>query len=79
MPSHLEYETLRYVSNLMTNIIPVSKANIFGVAGLVIVSIGILLLIQRGIKNNIETIFSVSLSIQNMKLADSWCHSIAQQ
>lgn len=38
-PSYLEIETLYYVEHLMSNIFPVSKAYIFGIAGLVIVSV----------------------------------------
>ena len=37
-PSFLDIETLYYVERLMSNIFPVSKAYIFGVAGLVIIS-----------------------------------------
>ena len=37
-PSYLDVETLYHVQSLMSNIFPVSKANIFGVAGLVIIA-----------------------------------------
>ena len=41
-PSYLDIETLYYVQRLMSNIFPVSKANLFGIAGLVIISVSIL-------------------------------------
>lgn len=41
-PSFLDIETLYYVERLMSNIFPASKFYIFGVAGLVIVSAGVL-------------------------------------
>ena len=41
-PSYLDIETLYYVERLMSNIFPASKFYIFGAAGLVIVSAGIL-------------------------------------
>jgi hypothetical protein len=37
-PSYLHIETLYYVERLMSNIFPVSKAYIFGMAGLFIIS-----------------------------------------
>ena len=42
-PSHLNIETLYYVSRLMSEIFPISKANTFGIAGLAIISIGMLI------------------------------------
>ncbi len=41
-PSYLDMETLYYVERLMSNIFPASKFYIFGIAGLVIISAGIL-------------------------------------
>jgi len=41
-PSYLDIETLYYVQRLMSDIFPVSKAYIFGIAGLIIISVGIL-------------------------------------
>jgi hypothetical protein len=41
-PSYLDIETLYHVERLMANIFPASKFYIFGVAGLVIVSAGVL-------------------------------------
>jgi len=41
-PSYLDVETLYHVERLMSNIFPASKFYIFGVAGLVIVSAGVL-------------------------------------
>lgn len=41
-PSYLDIETLYYVERLMSNIFPASKFYIFGIAGLFIISIGIL-------------------------------------
>ena len=41
-PSYLDIETLYYVERLMSNIFPASKFYIFEIAGLVIVSAGIL-------------------------------------
>ncbi len=41
-PSYLDIETLYYVERLMANIFPASKFYVFGIAGLVIISVGIL-------------------------------------
>ena len=41
-PSYLDIETLYYVQRLMSDIFPMSKAYIFGIAGLAIISVGIL-------------------------------------
>lgn len=41
-PSYLDVETLYYVERLMSDIFPVSKAYIFVIAGLVIISVGLL-------------------------------------
>jgi len=41
-PSYLDLETLYYVERLMSDIFPVSKAYLFGIAGLVIISVGFL-------------------------------------
>jgi len=41
-PSYLDLGTLYHVERIMSNIFPVSKAYIFGIAGLIIVSVGIL-------------------------------------
>jgi len=42
-PSYLDIETLYYIQRLMSNIFPVSRAYVFGIIGLVIISVGILL------------------------------------
>ena len=56
-PSHLDMGTLYRVSELMSDIIPASKANTFGIAGLLIVSIGILtaLLVDRSNEGRAST------------------------
>lgn len=48
-PSFLDIETLYFVERLMSNIFPVSKAYIFGIAGLVIISVGILSAFLAGV------------------------------
>ncbi len=48
-PSYLDIETLYSVQRLMSDIFPVSKAYIFGIAGLVIISAGILSAFLMGV------------------------------